>query len=336
MSSGLVRCAFDSLMEGDDHAVDSSRIISARAFGRHILQKTFENEMAMAVFDAFCDELTACLRGIVEPNATYRSCAAKREKLWIAFHQIRISTIPKIWEKFLSSQGISQVDHFFLQSVTQKLFEMLLLREFSVAVAADMSNSSSAFGRKDDLSLSEDELSVLRYACGYVPHHLLKKFQKKSGKKYNEYNQCLGQMAVSSDSDEDFLAYTKYWINKVNRGGLFQLNNSTFRFFVCIEKEVQLLLPKHMAKSDGDSAVFKESIVKRIMHSEDVGWNWTLLSQCIDEESDAIELLQEIVTLWVTVRGYAITATWMETYKAATKNAITKNPGFRKGLSKRK
>jgi hypothetical protein len=34
---------------------------------------------------------------------------------------------------------------------------------------------------------------------------------------------------------------------------------------------------------------------------------------------DALELLEEIVTLWVTVRGFAITATWMEIYKAATK-----------------
>ena len=57
-----------------------------------------------------------------------------------------------------------------------------------------------------------------------------------------------------------------------------------------------------MAKRSDLREEFKECIIKRIMHSEDVKWNWTLLSQCIDIEDDAIELLQAIVTLWVTVR----------------------------------
>ena len=143
-------------------------------------------------------------------------------------------------------------------------------------------------------------------------------------------------MAVSSDNDEDdFLAYTKYWINQVNCGGLFQLNTTTFQFFVSIEQEVQLLLPKHMAKSnhDVDSGTFKETIVRRIMHNDDVEWNWTILPQCIDTEHDAVELLESIVTLWVTIRGYAITSTWMEIYKAATKKNIVKSHGLRKGLN---
>lgn len=57
-----------------------------------------------------------------------------------------------------------------------------------------------------------------------------------------------------------------------------------------------------MAKPGADSCVFKESIAKRIMQSEDAEWNWTLLSKCIDAEDDALELLEAIVTLWVTIR----------------------------------
>ena len=53
-------------------------------------------------------------------------------------------------------------------------------------------------------------------------------------------------MAVSGEGEE-FLAYTKYWINRVDWDGLFQLNNNTFGFFVSVEKEAQHLLPKCMA-----------------------------------------------------------------------------------------
>ena len=143
-------------------------------------------------------------------------------------------------------------------------------------------------------------------------------------------------MPVSSDNnDEDFLAYTKFWIKKVNHGGLFQLNDNTFRLFVCIEKEVQLFY-----QSTWQSLMLIQLFLKRVLSivSCTVRMWRTLLSRWREwcNRTDAIELLQEIVTLWVTVRGYAITAAWMETYKAATEKAITKNPGFCKGLSRRK
>ena len=66
------------------------------------------------------------------------------------------------------------------------------------------------------------------------------------------------------------------------------------------------------------------------MQNDDVEWNWTLISQCVDSEADTLELLQEIVNLRVTVRGFALTAT--ETYKAAPKKTTMKNPDQHKGL----
>ena len=57
-----------------------------------------------------------------------------------------------------------------------------------------------------------------------------------------------------------------------------------------------------------------------------------LISECIDCEEDAIELLQEVVTLWITVRRFSITATWMETYKKKSKKTTKKTPALRKGL----
>ena len=65
-------------------------------------------------------------------------------------------------------------------------------------------------------------------------------------------------MCGDNDTD-DILAYTKTWIDKVNRGGLFPLNNDSFRLFVCIEQEVKHLLPTFKAKSSADSHAFKES-----------------------------------------------------------------------------
>ena len=49
----------------------------------------------------------------------------------------------------------------------------------------------------------------MRYACGYVPHKLLKKFEKKSEGNYVKFVECLGEMAVDGDTDSDFIAYTR-------------------------------------------------------------------------------------------------------------------------------
>ena len=69
-------------------------------------------------------------------------------------------------------------------------------------------------------------------------------------------------------------------------------------------------------------------------NSDDVQWHWTLLSTCIDSEDHAIELLQEIATLCITIRGFSIAATWLEVYKLATRKTVKRSSAFRKELSR--
>ena len=63
---------------------------------------------------------------------------------------------------------------------------------------------------------------------------------------------------------------------------------------------------------------FQLEVVDKVCNSDDVQWHWTLLSTCIDSEDHAIELLWEIATLCITIRGFSIAATWLEVYKLAT------------------
>ena len=47
-----------------------------------------------------------------------------------------------------------------------------------------------------------------------------------------------------------------------------------------------------------------------------------MLSQDIERPDDSLLLLTDIVTLWVTIRGYSIVAAWMEVYKDTEKTNI--------------
>ena len=81
----------------------------------------------------------------------------------------------------------------------------------------------------------------------------------------------------------------------MNRGGLFPLNDMTLIFFTSIEKNVRVILPRHMATPHAADSrkEFKELVIQKIMDSEEVQWNWTLISQCIILADDSTELLRE-------------------------------------------
>ena len=69
-------------------------------------------------------------------------------------------------------------------------------------------------------------------------------FEKRSG---DISVQCLGDMSVEGEGS-DVLSYTRRWLDQVNRGGLFPLNDLTFTFFAAVEKQVRSRLPKHAIK----------------------------------------------------------------------------------------
>ena len=60
--------------------------------------------------------------------------------------------------------------------------------------------------------------------------------------------ECLSHMANSGD-DSTYYDYTKKWIESVNRGGLFLVNDITLSFFKSVEIKIQELLPNHLSSS---------------------------------------------------------------------------------------
>ena len=96
---------------------------------------------------------------------------------------------------------------------------------------------------------------------------------------------------------------------------------------------MRVLLPKHMLATGSDRESFTQDVICKVSDNEDVQFYWAILSQEVDDPDDSEELLNEVVKLWVTVRGFSITASWMESYKRNEKKTVQKSTGLRKGLS---
>ena len=210
-----------------------------------------------------------------------------------------------------------------MQSVNRHIFSEVLLQHF-------VSASEDCQGLNTWASLSAEEETAIRYAGGYVALKLQKKFMKQNGIKARHFVECLCHMAVEGD-ESSFLKYTQAWIDKVNRGGLFEINDATFLLFKGVEVQTQNLLPHHLQKRTST----KNELIALILEEENVQIMWSLLSLDIGDDNESQQLLQEIVEMWVTMRGFAMTSFWMEEYKRINREATKKRKALRKVLKQK-
>ena len=336
MATGVLRAAISSVLDSTPALSDrSSRL---QRLGKEILERSTLGEAEQMAFDGFSEQLVSYIRGRIKTAAegTAMNCS-KRFKIWSDFHKVRLDTSGPMhsgWVELLRSLRMitsAEYDPLLEQSLYSELYGVLVAEYFRSPSMSSQSAHPSVQTATAPTQFTTDELNAMRYACGYVPYKLLKKYDNKTGEMYSQYVQCLGDMAV--EGEEDFLGYTRKWLDQVNRGGLFPLNEKAFALFIEIEKCVRLLLPQHIIRGDSDKATFKRCVLEKIVKNEDVQFNWLLLSQDIDDVAHAEHLLTEIVNLWVTIRGYSIAASWMAEYKKNARKTTQKSTGLRKSIS---
>ena len=260
MATGLVKGAISAVIEKTPST--SSRSCKLRKWGKEIMDKCCQGEAEMDFFDDYCSELIRHLRRIVSSAfSKYKLSSTKREHVWHEFQLERVDgRLSLMWKDMITKLGIVIDDQLLEQSVLQELFELCLkeMAEGSTTETEDTRN----------VNMSADELNVIRYVSGYVARQLLRKYEKKSGEVHDQFVICLSEMAVEGEGS-DLLYYTKKWMEIVNRGGLFPVNDDSFQLFVEIEKCVRVYLPKHLKSKSGND-LFHQNVHEKIIQSEDV------------------------------------------------------------------
>ena len=57
-----------------------------------------------------------------------------------------------------------------------------------------------------------------------------------------------------SDTEETFEGETSDWIRRIDKGGLFKVNDDTYSFFVALERRVRVCLSNHLLHLDQGGA----------------------------------------------------------------------------------
>ena len=324
MASGLLRSALSFVVTDSTFTGVSERSRLALKQTEDLIKKVSEDAY-LNDFDKFAADLVTALESMSEvctASGTLQSVAAQREKLWILFHEKRTTQLVEMWNKFLKT--VSQdLDPLVYQTVNQNLYEEILKCKFTVQPTTSIQKAH----------LSHDEECVVRYASGYIPFILLKRHEKCLSETSVSIVECLISMAVNGE-ESDFLQYTRSWLDKVNRGGLFEVNDLAYQLFKEIEINLQYKLVNQLQPSSTQQTT-KAEMISSVLLNDDIQFYWSMLSTDIEDEQTGQELLREIVELWLTIRGFSVAREWMEMYRRCSAKTTKKSKPLRKSLKKK-
>ena len=245
----------------------------------------------------------------------------RKRKLWNEFHKLRLTELKDMWCTFLHGiDVIEEADPLIMQYVFDKMFSSVIRTHFP-------ENSSDY----NPAELTGSEHNALRYAAGYVPRALKAKISQGSHPHKESFLQCLSGMGTkgrSSDRTPSVQEFTKQWISAVDRGGLTFVSDETYTLFYQMEMRMQ----KHLHELTSQKHIDKVAVMEEVAADYDIQFQWCLLSTDINEEDASQELLQKVIELWLTIRGFSTAGAYVEYYKQCKERTLKKSTSLRHSL----
>ena len=331
MVAALLRGTLYDLTSSYEY-VDSEATQKIKTEAQKMLQM-IDDPQNMELYDDFADALYEKLESVVI-SVMPLSSAGARSDLWKKYHKIRSTELCDTWDKFLKDLSIedgigTSIYTLLTQMINDKMFEELVVHYTST-------HTDVAHHNVCKKSLSSLEEGIIRYATGFIPHTLIKRFEARKDKKYALFVDCLLGMSINYEDsvESSFLEYTKRWTNIINRGGLFEINDQSFNFFKEVESTLQMKLQFFMLESAKgiENKSYKDRIISEVTSDEDVLFHWSICAVHIMDEQLSNELLNYIVELWLTIRGFSLANEWLEIFKQKTVSSTKGKGGLRRRL----
>ena len=168
MSSGVMKAALSSFIT--ESTIPESSIRGATA--KEAVERFLGEEIVQDEFDRFTDRLFGTIEGNISTTISSNSSLTRhllKEKVWTSFHKLRLKDLPDLWESYFKKISKERFDPVVEQHTNSVIFEGILKTHIP-----PMSYSAT------EIELSTDEENIIRYAAGYVPLNIMKKYEKQS------------------------------------------------------------------------------------------------------------------------------------------------------------
>lgn len=136
---------------------------------------------------------------------------------------------------------------------------------------------------------------------------------KTQSKNKDEKIKCLNAIGVcgEDDSQQSFLEYTKYWMEKQNRGGLFLLKDDAYMYFRAVQQHCRKGFQKEKIETTTDTLDDRLPVLKAILRYNVAMEHW---AQATAGQNQLVsnEVMQMCVKLWVNIRGHSFAASGLK------------------------
>ena len=203
----------------------------------------------------------------------------------------------------------------FYQRVSDLILEELITEQYSVAQVHQPIIPPLTF----------EEANALRYVSGYVCNKLRKKIMKSKLPSKGDLLLCLVELC---DEDDD-VSSSADWTRAIDRGGLCHVSENTYLVF----NQLELLVQKFFNDTSVQDVTsdLRMKVKDCALTDEEISFYWCMLTVNVDNEIGA-ELLSMIIDLYITIRGFSFSKSFMERYRQQSKKSTQKSKALRKNL----
>ena len=215
------------------------------------------------------------------------------------------------------------------------VFLCSVIKSFHITVDDFLGTSKCYVIPSQRSSITEDvsvlEGNALRYAAGYVVHHVFKGVKKSSHELKGDITDCLVQLVLGKQKDCE-QGTAEEWTNLLDRGGLWHVRETTFQVFYALEEGVRQFLSE--LSSPAVATGLKAKFVATLVTNDDVQFHWSIATAAFDVDDTEVHetVLRKITELYITIRGFAYASAWIEQYKQTPKKSTQRSKSLRKQL----
>ncbi len=279
-----------------------------------LLDKLENNAVTMFI-DALGRELTCILNKSLGHKT--KSHSKRREKMWSLFFEFRSVGLVELWKGLLASLVWTEQykDPWLVQVLARLVIESAIKANYPLSSPSDSAS----------LDLTADEYCALRYSAGYVMYSLKKKHA--ADKPLVEWIRGMADTGSELSGVTSFLQFTRLWVEKVNRGGLFVINDSLFEVFLSMET----VLRKYLSTITLDHTLSKDKVLEVLLEDNEIHFHWSVMTFDLDEEMSS-SVLGEMIKLWVTIRGFSYASAIVDDYRHSCSIQTKRKKSLRKEL----
>lgn len=198
-----------------------------------------------------------------------------------------------------------------------------------------------------DVTLDADEEQTVRYIAGFVIYSLQNSLADKRTPAGRAAKTVLdlwaakgGELDEDIENNETIYSYTEKWVNHVNRGGLYRVNDQFYLFVKEIELKVRSVLNNNLLVNYCNEDL-RKVLTEKLSESQDIDLKWTELTRQISNLHLKQKMLKQIFRKWINVRTYHFVRTWIQISKRKQDKKKTilsekGEPALRKTLSTKK